>query len=119
MQPTPNKTTTQALSRFPAEVLEAFECFRLKGDAAALEALVVAAVVDYRPSRGGFPGPLPDGTRLIEDLGYDSVSVAELVFFLEDLFDVTITNADIQEVRTMGGLRACVIRKLLDKATPA
>ena len=56
---------------------------------------------------------------LIEDLGYDSVSVAELVFFLEDLFDVTISNTDIQEVRTMGGLRTCVLRKLLAKIAHA
>jgi acyl carrier protein len=112
----PNSLATQVLARFPAEVLEAFERFRKNGDAGAVEAVVVAAVVDYRPSPAGKTLVVTDRTRLVEDLGYDSVAVAELVFFLEDLFDMTITNADILGVATIGDLRACVIRKLAEKA---
>jgi acyl carrier protein len=113
--PAPNP----ALARFPADVLEAYQRYRTHGDAGAVEAVVVAAVVDYRPAS---PGPVPavaDTTRLLEDLGYDSVAVAELVFFLEDLFDVTLSNDDLARVRTMADLRACVTRKLADKARSA
>ncbi len=86
------------------------------GDAGAVEAVVIAAVVDYRPSGSGSAGTVTDGTRLIEDLAYDSVAVAELVFFLEDLFDVTLNNDDILGVRTIADLRSCVNRKLAGKA---
>jgi acyl carrier protein len=103
------------LSRLPARVLEAYERFRSKGDATAVEAVVVAAVVDYQPANADGTRAMCDETRLIEELVYDSVSVAELVFFLEDLFDVTVTNADIQGVRTVGELHACVSRKLAEK----
>jgi acyl carrier protein len=95
MASTPQPATNPALARFPADVLEAYQRYRTKGDAGAVEAVVIAAVVDYRPAG---PGPAPsvdDATRLVEDLGYDSVAVAELVFFLEDLFDVTLSNDDI------------------------
>ena len=86
------------------------------GDAGAVEAVVIAAVVDYRPSGPASVGTVTDGTRLIEDLGYDSVAVAELVFFLEDLFDVSLNNDDILGVRTIAELRSCVNRKLAGKA---
>jgi acyl carrier protein len=115
----PQNPPNAALARFPAEVLEAYQRYRADGDAGAVEAVVIAAVVDYRPSgSGAFPG-VGNATRLIEDLGYDSVAVAELVFFLEDLFDVTLTNEDILGVRTIAELRACVNRKLAAKVRTA
>jgi acyl carrier protein len=120
MPPDPSSLANRVLARFPAEVQEAFERFRTKGDADAVEAVVVAAVVDHRPSSAASPRlVVTDNTRLIEDLGYDSVAVAELVFFLEDLFEMTITNADILGVGTIGDLRACVIRKLAEKSGAA
>jgi acyl carrier protein len=108
-----------ALARFPAEVLEAYQRYRSQGDADAVEAVVIAAVVDYRPSGSGSAQPVNDGTRLFEDLSYDSVAVAELIFFLEDLFDVTLSNDDIVGVRTIAELRTCVNRKLAGKARTA
>jgi acyl carrier protein len=119
MSTTPPTAPNPALARFPADVLEAFQRYRTKGDAGAVEAVVIAAVVDYRPS-GTPPVPaITDSTRLVEELGYDSVAVAELVFFLEDLFDVTLSNDDLAGVRTIADLRACVTCKLAVKARTA
>jgi acyl carrier protein len=112
---TPTPIPCPALARFPAAVLAAYQRFRATGDVAGVEEVVVAATIDHRP---GAKGPAPDvseGTRLLEDLGYDSVSVAELVFFLEDLFDLTISTDDIKGVSTISDLRGCVIRKLAGK----
>ena len=116
MSTVPSNAPIPALARFPAEVLEAYHRYRTMGDAGAVEAVVIAAVVDYRPTGSAAVGTVTDGTRLIEDLAYDSVAVAELVFFLEDLFDLTITNEDIVGVRTISDLRACVLRNLAGKA---
>jgi acyl carrier protein len=115
----PSNAPIPALARFPAEVLEAYQRYRTQGDSGAVEAVVIAAVVDYRPSGSAPAASVTDGTRLIEDLGYDSVAVAELVFFLEDLFDVTLTNDDILGVRTIAELRSCVNRKLAGKPQPS
>ncbi|HEY4988377.1 MAG TPA: acyl carrier protein [Opitutaceae bacterium] len=119
MPSTPQSPAVPALARFPAEVLEAYQRYRATGDAGAVEAVVIAAVIDYRPTGTGTAPAVTDATRLIEDLGYDSVAVAELVFFLEDLFDLTISNEDIVVVRTIADLRACLIRNLKGKAQTA
>lgn len=119
MPPVPPTVPAAALARFPAEVLEAYQRYRATGDASAVEALVIAAAVDYRPLGSGPVQAVSDSTRLLEDMGYDSVAVAELVFFLEDLFEMTIGNDDIVGVRTIGDLRACVIRKLAGKSGAA
>ncbi|HEY1764622.1 MAG TPA: phosphopantetheine-binding protein [Opitutaceae bacterium] len=119
MSPVPPAPESSALSRFPAEVLESFQRYRANGDASAVEAVVIAAVVDYRPAGSVTTQPITDRTRLLEDLGYDSVAVAELVFFLEDLFGMTISNEDILAVSSIGDLRACVVRKLAGKTGAA
>jgi acyl carrier protein len=119
MASTPPNAPNAALARFPAEVLEAYQRYRTQGDSGAVEAVVIAAVIDYRPSGSGTVSAVNDGTRLIEDLGYDSVAVAELVFFLEDLFDVTLSNDDILCVRSIAELRGCVNRKLAAKVRTA
>jgi len=119
MATTPAPEPIPALARFPADVLAAYQRYRTLGDAGAVEAVVIAAVVDYRPG-GQRPAPaVTDATRLVEELEYDSVAVAELVFFLEDLFDVTLSNEDLAGVRTIAELRSCVTRKLTGKARTA
>jgi acyl carrier protein len=113
---TPQRATTNpALAKFPSAVLDAYERYRATGDEGAVHEVVIAAVVDYAPPGTMTSAPVSDSSLLIEDLSYDSVSVAELVFFLEDVFDVTISNEDILSVRTLGELRACVTRKLAAK----
>ncbi len=119
MAPVPPAPQSSPLARFPAEVIAAFQRYRTSGDTDAVEAVVIAAVVDFRPVTAAASQPITDGMRLLEDLGYDSVAVAELVFFLEDLFEMTITNDDILAVSTIGELRACVVRKLAGKTGAA
>lgn len=119
MTPTPSPFPSPAPMGLPAAVLEAFQRYRSKGDPSAVEDVVIAAVVDYRPAVAGEAKAVTDEARLVEDLGYDSVAVAELVFFLEDLFDLAIANEDIRGVSTIGDLRACVVRKLAGKPGPA
>ena len=116
MSSLPPTRPVAALTRFPAEVLAAYERYRSTGDARAVETVVRAAVIDYRPCCGQMIPTVEDSTRLFEDLAYDSVAIAELVFFFEDLFDLTISNEDIVSVRNVGDLRACVARKLAGTA---
>src|SRR5882757_1192311 len=102
------------LARYPVEARDAYERFRSTGDVAALRTVVFAAVRDFMPKRqlGVATIELKDEMRLMEDLGYDSLAVAETVFFFEDLFKVRIENAELMSVRTIGELREFVIRKL-------
>jgi len=101
------------LQRFPLAVRDAYRSFRSTGDIAALHVVVLAVVRDFMPRPG--EAPLTDELRLIEDLGYDSLAVAETVFFLEDLLQVRIENQELLQVRTVGELRGFVTRKVEQK----
>lgn len=108
----------QPLARFPAEIRAAFERFTARANAADLQIVVDAALHDFMPKRGAEAGGtivLRDEQRLMEDLGFDSLAVAETVFFFEDLFKVSIQTSEIMELGTVGQLRAFVARKLAAK----
>jgi acyl carrier protein len=98
--------TTSPLDRFPPEVRAAFERFKASRDVEALTVVVVAIVVSYMPvPPKGAPVPVvtPD-KALIADLGFDSIAIAETLFFFEDLFGVTIGNQELMSLRTVSDL---------------
>jgi len=112
--PLPPSEAPQILLRhFPREVGEAFERLRTTGDAAALALVIHAVVRDHIPAQSPAAGAaLTPATALIDDLGFDSMAISELVFFFEDLFQVSIANEEIVRVRTVGELCGFVGDKL-------
>jgi acyl carrier protein len=108
----PTAPTSNPLARFPAGVSDAFAHFLAVGDVEALDTVLFAVVRDFLPKKNpAAAGPLPGNARLIEDLGFDSLAIVEIGFFMEDLFQIKISNAEIEQVRTIGELRAFVLRK--------
>ncbi|HTO04875.1 MAG TPA: acyl carrier protein [Opitutus sp.] len=106
------------VKHFSAEVREAFGRFRTDRSSADADIVVLAVVRDHQPkSQHRETTELTDSSRLVEDLGFDSIAITEMVFFLEDLFHVRIGNDEILRVRTVGDLRSFVREKLA--ATPA
>ena len=103
----------QSLRHLPPEAREAFKRFQAAGDLAALDVVIFAILEDFGPRKPSVPLPqLPGGTQLMEDLGFDSLAIAEAVFFIEDLFGITIANQEIVLVRTLDDLRSFVRRKV-------
>ena len=110
---TPSDAETDLLHHFPGEVTEAYARLRATGDPEAADRVVLAVVVDFLPDKGSRPGSsLGDSLTLGPDLGFDSMAVTEMIFFLEDLFHIGISNEEIAGVRTVGDLKAFVRRKL-------
>jgi acyl carrier protein len=106
------------LARYPAEARDAYERFRTTGDVDALGIVILAAVRDFMPKRnlGASNIELRADMKLMEDLGYDSLAVAETVFFFEDLFKVRIQNSELMSVRTVGELQKFVVQKLAENS---
>ena len=53
---------------------------------------------------------LNDGLR--NDLGLDSLAMIELLFKIEEAFDLEIPNADLSEIETVGDIITYVERRL-------
>ena len=103
----------ERLRYLPAPAREAFRRFHASGDPAALDEVIFAVMADHLPRASSEPlAALPGSTRLVEDLGFDSLAITEAVFALEDLFEIGISNQEIVLVRTLDDLRGFVRGKL-------
>jgi len=56
------------------------------------------------------PGPFSESTDLTRDVQIDSASTMDLVFELEEQFDIAVPLNDLGDVRTVGDLAALVVR---------
>jgi len=59
--------------------------------------------------------PLTEGTRLLADLGLDSVQAMEILLEAEERFDISIPLNVLPSVRTVGDL-ARRVQQLVDRA---
>lgn len=101
------------IRHLPAEALAAFRRFQAEGDVAGLDPVILSILEDFIPHASAVPlAQRPGETRLIEDLGFDSLAITEVVFYAEDLFGITISNDEIIQVRTLDDLRGFIRRKV-------
>lgn len=57
-------------------------------------------------------GPLSEATDITTDLNIDSVAVMDLLFALEERYDVSIPLNELDEVRTIGQLAQIVAQRV-------
>ena len=101
-----------AVRHLPPVAQAAFQHYAASGDVSALDPVILAILEDYIPKPPGQPlADMSGDTRLIEDLGFDSLAITEVVFFTEDLLRIRIANEEIYQVRTLDDLRGFVRRK--------
>jgi len=102
-----------SIRHLPAAARAAFDRFQAGGDPAALDPVLFAILEDFIPRTPARPlAELPGGTRLIDDMGFDSLAITEVVFFTEDLFGISITNEEIVQVHTLDDLRGFIHGKV-------
>lgn len=94
---------SDAFQDLPASLQEALGRYgetRADGD---LDAVIFAVLSDL----GGHvdASRLGDETNFIEDVGLDSLAIAEFVFFFEDVFRIKISNEALAEMRSLGALK--------------
>jgi acyl carrier protein len=107
------------LRNLPSDARAAYERSHNWADPGVLDPVILAILSDFAPhSCAAHLTTLPGSTRLIDDLGFDSLAITEVVFFAEDLFGISITNREIAEVRTIDDLRAFIRSKVATRSTP-
>lgn len=95
---------SDAFQDLPNELQEALRRFVVSRSDEDLDAVVSLVLSDLGADLE--EGGLQDDANFIEDLGLDSLAIAEFVFFFEDIFKIKISNETLAEMRTLGALKA-------------
>ena len=103
----------QQLRGFSEETIANGLALRAGHDPALLPSFLFGILCFFLPAGTSPPETLPsDDTRLREELGLDSLSMAEAMFKIEELFDIRIENAELAEVSTLDDARCLLMEKL-------
>jgi hypothetical protein len=106
------------IKHLSAEARAAFHRFKNDGDMAGLDVVIRAILWDFMPRGSTVPlAGRPGSTRLVDDLGFDSLAITEVVFFAEDLFGISVTNEEIARVSTLDDLNGFIRRKVAVRPT--
>lgn len=86
-----------------------------RGDASSLSPEVIRErIVEIVHQQSGYPvEEIHDRSLLVEDLGFDSLTMVETAMELEDEFDVKVPDALMETVRTVSDVVAGM-QRLLD-----
>ena len=109
----PENEIKYLLRGFPEASITGALALRTGKELADFEACLFGILVFYRPAGTDAPEGAPSGDmRLHEDLGLDSMSMSEAMFKIEELFDISIENAELAELTTIADARCLLLEKL-------
>jgi acyl carrier protein len=94
-----------ALKRCSSETVEAVLKFRQEGNLSVVPAIIHGMIERYLPpeSADKLSAATPE-TRLMEDLGIDSLTMLEMVLLIEETMAIHIEDAEMRTIRTMGDI---------------
>ena len=101
------------LEGYPDQVIRCYVAFLNDRDPQQLTGFIVG-LIEFMQDTGntGKGIILTDETELQADLGVDSITIAEVVFLLEDIFEIEIENQDVTEITNIGKMRQYVLERL-------
>jgi len=115
--PVPSGLPEDKIRHLPEAAQAAFRSFRASGRVGDLDPLIFAILEFYAPRKPAEPlAGHPGSTLLMEGLGFDSLAITEIVFFTEELFEITIANEEIIAVRSLDDLRSFIHTKVAARA---
>ena len=108
-----------SLKRCSAETIEAAVRFRTTGDIAELPTVVYGIIERHLPAENTRSlADAPDDTRLIEDLGIDSLTLLEIVLSIEETVGISIENEELREIATLGQVKTFIAHKIATAGDP-
>ena len=103
----------ESLRGFPPEIVAAYLAFAEHGDPADLDIVVLGVLRFYLAKKPAASlSELPGSTRLVEDLGCDSLTMMDTVFMVETLLNVKLDDAQLPGLQTLNDL-SNYLRKLV------
>ncbi len=104
------------LKRCSPPTIEAAVQFRTTGDVSVLPTVVYGIIERHlAPENNRSLAGAGDDTRLIEDLGIDSLTLLEIVLSIEETIKISIENEELREIRTLGEVKEFITRKLTNQ----
>ena len=101
------------LRGFPDPARDGARALRSEASPKQFDSCLLGILTFYLPAGTPPPTELPSPeARLKEDLGLDSLALAEAMFKIEELFEIRIENAELAEIGTLGEARNLLISKL-------
>ncbi len=108
-----------ALKRCSPETVEAAVRFRNTGDEKEIPTIVYGIIERHLAPENTRPlAQADDDTRLIEDLGIDSLTLLEIVLSIEETLGISIENEELREIRTLGEVKTFIGRKVSGGPAP-
>lgn len=102
-----------ALKRCSPETVEAAIRFRTTRDESALPTVVYGIVERHLPPENTRRlADAGDDTRLIEDLGIDSLTLLEIVLTIEETIGISVENEELRHIHTLGEVKTFIVRKI-------
>jgi acyl carrier protein len=90
---------------FPPEIAIDYVAFIEGGDPKLLRRVVLGVLQFYLSKPPASPLlELPGSTRLLEDLGCDSLTMVDTLFLAESLFDIRLADDELSRVSTLDDL---------------
>lgn len=98
---------------FPPAAIDEVMDLREHFDSGRLRKAMLGVLAFYLPRGVARPDAgVPDETRLREDMGVDSLTLAEAAFKLDELLGVAIETRETAELKTIGDMHTFLCSKL-------
>ncbi|HEY1110109.1 MAG TPA: phosphopantetheine-binding protein [Opitutaceae bacterium] len=115
-----NEDLREALKRCSPATYYAACKFRQSGDLTQIPAIVLGVIERYverdlRPKLQGDAATL----LLREDLALDSLTMMEVVMLAEEVLQITISNEELTQLRTLGDVQRFLLAKIQEAPAPA
>lgn len=102
-----------ALKRCRPETLEAALRFRESGDPAEVPTIVYGIIERHLVAEATERlAGASDDTRLVEDLGIDSLTMLEIVLSVEETLNISIENEQLKDIHTLGEVKTFIAHKV-------
>ncbi len=100
------------LKGFPEGTEEAYYRFRETGDEAALKKLIGGMVGFYLPANNPKYKTIIGEDVDLQALGIDSLGMTEMVFQVEELFDISVADDEVMQVKKIADISVVLKNKL-------
>lgn len=102
-----------SLKRCSPETIEAAVDFRKNGDTSKLSTIVLGILARFvEPEKRSLLENPADTMVLAQDLNLDSITMVEIVLMVEDATGVSISNEEVQSLKTLGDVKNFINSKV-------